>query len=113
MRQFTPVCVIGEVTGVRIGRGPNVYFELRDADGALPCAMWRTDFDRTGLGPDELRDGVELVAGGHCDFYPGSATSSPRFAFRVEELRLAGEGDLLPRSPPPPRPARPRGGLAA
>src|SRR4051812_39344081 len=97
MRQFTPVCVIGEVTGVRIGRGPNVYFELRDADGALPCAMWRTDFDRTGLGPDELRDGVELVAGGHCDFYPGSATSSPRFSFRVEELRLAGEGDLLAR----------------
>src|SRR3954447_18477091 len=97
MRQFTPVCVIGEVTGVRIGRGPNVYFELRDADGALPCAMWRTDFDRTGLRPDELRDGVELVAGGHCDFYPGSATSSPRFAFRVEELRLAGEGDLLAR----------------
>jgi exodeoxyribonuclease VII large subunit len=92
MRQFAPVCVIGEVTGVRIGRGPNVYFELRDADGALPCAMWRNDFDSSGLGPDELRDGVEVVAAGHCDFYPGSATSSPRFSFRVEELRLAGGG---------------------
>ena len=97
LRKFAHVCVIGEVTGARIGRGPNVYFELRDADGALPCAMWRTDFDRTGLGPDELRDGAEVVAAGHCDFYPGSATSSPRFTFRVEELRLAGEGDLLAR----------------
>src|SRR5215208_2447453 len=97
MREFAHVCVVGEVTGVRIGRGPNVYFELRDADGALPCAMWRNDFERTGLGESELRDGVELVAAGHCDFYPGSATSSPRFTFRVQELRLAGEGDLLAR----------------
>jgi exodeoxyribonuclease VII large subunit len=38
-----------------------------------------------------------VVAAGHCDFYPGSATSSPRFTFRVEELRPAGEGDLLAR----------------
>jgi exodeoxyribonuclease VII large subunit len=95
LRGFAPVCVMGEVTSARTGRGPNVYFELRDADGALPCAMWRDDFERTGLGEGELRDGVEVVAAGRCDYYPGSATSSPRFSFRVEDLRLAGEGDLL------------------
>src|SRR4051794_21264075 len=95
LREFTPVCVMGEVTGAHVGRGPNVYFELRDSDGALPCAMWRDDFERCGLGPDELRDGVEVVAAGRCDYYPGSATSSPRFSFRVGDLRLAGEGDLL------------------
>src|SRR4051812_1127545 len=97
MRQFAPVCVIGEVTGVRIGRGPNVYFELRDADGALPGAMWRTDFDRAGLAEDELRDGAELGAAGHCDFYPGSATPSPRFTSPSEERRPPGEGALLAR----------------
>ncbi|MEA2421488.1 MAG: exodeoxyribonuclease large subunit, partial [Thermoleophilaceae bacterium] len=97
LRGFTPVCVMGEVTGARVGRGPNVYFELRDSDGALPCAMWRDDFERIGLSADELRDGVEVVAAGRCDYYPGSATSSPRFSFRVEDLRLAGEGDLLAR----------------
>jgi exodeoxyribonuclease VII large subunit len=95
LREFAPVCVMGEVTGARIGRGPNVYFELRDSDGALPCAMWRDDFERCGLGPDELRDGVEVVAAGRCDYYPGSATSSPRFSFRVADLRPAGEGDLM------------------
>jgi exodeoxyribonuclease VII large subunit len=95
LREFAPVCVMGEVTGARVGRGPNVYFELRDSDGALPCAMWRDDFERCGLGADELRDGVEVVAAGRCDYYPGSATSSPRFSFRVSDLRLAGEGDLL------------------
>jgi exodeoxyribonuclease VII large subunit len=35
-----------------------------------------------------------VVAGG-CDYYPGSATSSPSFSFAVTELRVAGEGDLL------------------
>jgi exodeoxyribonuclease VII large subunit len=87
--------VMGEVTGARVTNGPNVYFELRDSGGALPCAMWRDDFERTGLSPDELRDGVELIAAGGPDYYPGSATSSPRFSFRVTDLRLAGEGDLL------------------
>src|SRR5436305_3471982 len=97
MRERARVCRIGEVTGVRIGAGPNVYFELRDADGGMPCAMWRTDFDRLELRADELHDGVEVVAAGGPDFYPGSANASPRFAFRVQELRLAGEGDLLAR----------------
>jgi exonuclease VII large subunit len=45
------------VTGVKTPqRGANVYFELRDAEGALPCAMWRNDFDACGLGVDELRE---------------------------------------------------------
>src|SRR3954467_7961330 len=95
LREFQHVCLIGEATNVRVSSaGPNVYFELRDKDGAMACAMWRNDFERSGLGPDDLRDGVELVAAGHLDFYPGSATSSPRLNFRVVELRLAGEGDL-------------------
>ncbi|MFL5884958.1 MAG: exodeoxyribonuclease VII large subunit [Thermoleophilaceae bacterium] len=97
VREFTRVCVMGEVTGARIGNGPNVYFELRDGDGALPCAMWRNDFDKLGLAADEFRDGVEVVAAGGCDYYVGSASASPRFCFRVQDLRLAGEGDLLAR----------------
>src|SRR5436309_7078847 len=97
MRERARVCLIGEVTGVRMGAGPNIYFELLDAGGAMPCAMWRADFDRAGLRADELRDGSEVVVAGGCDFYPGSASASPRFAFRVQDLRLAGEGDLLAR----------------
>jgi exodeoxyribonuclease VII large subunit len=97
MRQLTRVCVVGEVTGARIGKGPNVYFELRDADGALPCAMWRNDFERSGLTEADLRDGAQVVAAGGCDYYVGSASASPRFTFRVQELRPAGEGDLLAR----------------
>jgi exodeoxyribonuclease VII large subunit len=97
LREFAHVCVIGEATGVKIGRGPNVYFELRDGDGALPCAMWRDDFDRSGLSESDFRDGVEVVAAGGCDYYAGGPAASPRFTFRVKQLRLAGEGDLLAR----------------
>jgi exodeoxyribonuclease VII large subunit len=97
LRGFTRVALIGEVLKLRIGSGPQIYFELRDRDGALPCAMWRNEFDRCGIRPEDLRDGIEVVAAGGCDFYPGSATASPGFVFRVNELRPAGEGDLLAR----------------
>ncbi len=97
VRKFTRVAVVGEVVNARVGKGPNVYFELRDADGALPCAMWRTDFERSGLSESDLKDGSQVVAAGGCDYYVGSASASPRFTFRVQELRPAGEGDLLAR----------------
>ena len=91
LQQFAHVQLIGEVWGVRSGRA-RVYFELRDARGALPCSMWRNDFDTLGV---TLSDGLRIVIGGGCDYYPGSATSSPSFSFAVSELRVAGEGDLL------------------
>ena len=97
LREFAHVALIGEVTNARIGNGPQVYFELRDTDGAIPCAMWRNEFDRSGMSADELRDGIEVVVAGGCDFYPGGATASPRFSFRVTAIRRAGEGDLLAR----------------
>jgi len=88
---FARVQLAGEVWGFRASRA-RVYFELRDARGAMPCSMWRGDFDSLGTA---LVDGVRVVVGGGCDYYPGSATSSPSFTFAVVELRLAGEGDLL------------------
>ncbi len=91
LRQFASVQIVGEVWGFRAARA-RVYFELRDARGALPCSMWRTDFETLGV---ELVDGLRVVAGGGCDYYPGSHSSSPSFTFAVTELRIAGEGDLL------------------
>jgi exodeoxyribonuclease VII large subunit len=96
LRSFTKVSLIGEVSNVRIGSGAkNVYFELRDGEGAVPCTMWRNEFDRSGIGPDGLKDGAQVLVAGGCDFYPGSARSSPSFSFRVNAIKLAGEGDLL------------------
>jgi exodeoxyribonuclease VII large subunit len=91
LQEFARVQLAGEVWGFRPARA-RVYFELRDARGALPCSMWRNEFDALGV---TLTDGMRVVIGGGCDYYPGSSTSSPSFSFSVSELRIAGEGDLL------------------
>jgi exodeoxyribonuclease VII large subunit len=92
LRNLARVQVFGEVFGFKAGRA-KVWFELRDASGALPCSMWRKDFDALGIGA--LADGLQVVAAGGCDFYPGSRASSPSFSFAVTDVRVAGEGDLL------------------
>ncbi len=91
LQEFARVQLEGEIWGFRFSQ-VRVYFELRDARGALPCSMWRDEFDRLGM---SLADGMRVVAAGGCDYYPGSSTSSPAFSFAVSELRIAGEGDLL------------------
>ena len=94
LRERSRVQLFGEVWNLRLSRA-KVYFELRDVDGALPCSMWRTDFDALRLGEGALADGSQVVVGGGLDYYVGSRTSSPSFSFAVAELRVAGEGDLL------------------
>jgi exodeoxyribonuclease VII large subunit len=91
LRGFTRVQVFGEVFNLRPGRA-RVWFELRDERGALPCSMWRKDFDAL---PAPLADGQRVVAAGGCDYYPGSRAASPSFSFAVSGVRVAGEGDLL------------------
>jgi len=91
LREMARVQVFGEVSNLGV-RAKAVYFELRDQTGALPCSMWRSDYDRIGV---ELENGAQVVLAGGCDYYPGSATSSPSFSFRATGLRVAGEGELL------------------
>jgi exodeoxyribonuclease VII large subunit len=97
LRSFARVQLVGELVNLRPSKA-RVYFELRDASGAIPCAAWRRDWDamvaRAGAPP---ADGMQVVVAGGCDYYAGSATSSPGFSFSVADLRVAGEGDLLAR----------------
>ncbi len=97
LRGFARVQLVGELVNLRAARA-RVYFELRDARGAISCAAWRADWEailaRAGQAPV---DGMQIVVAGGCDYYPGSATSSPGFSFAVSDMRIAGEGDLLAR----------------
>jgi exodeoxyribonuclease VII large subunit len=96
MRERARVQLVGEVTGV--GRSKvQAYFELRDAEGAIPCVIWLNDLEKAGLPEGGLRDGAEVVICGGPDYYPGGGQASPSFAFRATSVRLAGEGDLLAR----------------
>jgi exodeoxyribonuclease VII large subunit len=94
LRKRARVQLFGEVFGLRAGRA-RVWFELRDAEGAVPCSMWRDAFDELRLPAGALGDGAQVVVVGGPDYYPGSRTASPSFSFAVSGLRLAGEGDLL------------------
>ena len=94
LRKRARVQLFGEVWNLG-GSRAKVYFELRDAAGAVPCSMWRSEFEASGLAPAALADGAQVVVAGGPDYYPGSRTSSPSFSFLVEDLRVAGEGDLL------------------
>jgi exodeoxyribonuclease VII large subunit len=96
MRRRARVSLIGEVTGLSRSRA-QAYFELRDAEGAVPCAIWLNDLERLALPERGLRDGAEVVIGGGPDYYRGSSQASPSFFFRATAIRLAGEGDLLAR----------------
>ncbi|MFI5122176.1 MAG: exodeoxyribonuclease VII large subunit [Vicinamibacteria bacterium] len=94
VRKRPRVLVIGEVFNLKRARA-STYFELRDSDGAAPCAIWNNDLDRLQLPEGAFKDGAEVVIGGGPDYYPGSQTASPSFSFRATYVRLAGEGDLL------------------
>jgi exodeoxyribonuclease VII large subunit len=94
LRKRARVQLFGEVFGLRTGRA-RVWFELRDAEGAVPCAMWRDAFEELALPAGALADGAQVVVAGGPDYYAGSRTASPAFSFAVSGLRLAGEGDLL------------------
>ena len=96
MRKRARVLLVGEVTGVGRSR-VQAYFELRDGDGAVPCAIWLNDLERAGMPEGALRDGAELVIAGGPDYYPGGGAASPSFCFRATHVRLAGEGDLMLR----------------
>jgi exodeoxyribonuclease VII large subunit len=96
LRRRARVRLVGEVTGVSRSK-VQAYFELRDTEGAVPCAIWLNDLENAGLPEGGLRDGAEVVIGGGPDYYPGNSQASPSFFFRATEIRLAGEGDLLAR----------------
>jgi exodeoxyribonuclease VII large subunit len=96
LREFARVQVVGELADLRPSRA-RVYFELRDAHGAIPCAAWRGEWEAMARRAGTVREGMQVVVAGGCDYYPGSASASPSFSFHVSDLRIAGEGDLLAR----------------
>ncbi len=96
LRSFARVQLMGELVNLRPSQA-RVYFELRDATGAIACAAWRADWEAMIARAGAPAEGMQVVVAGGCDYYAGSATSSPSFSFAVRDLRLAGDGDLLAR----------------
>ena len=82
LREFSRVQVFGELFGFKAGHA-RVWFELRDGRGALPCSMWRKDWDALGLARARRRH----AGGGR-----GRVRLLPGLAHQLAVVLLRGHG---------------------
>lgn len=85
--QFAGVWVEGEVSSLHRSRPGHLYFDLRDEDGQLRCALFRRSAERLRF---DLEDGLRVRVRASPDVY------AERGALQliVDEVRPAGEGAL-------------------
>lgn len=89
-RQFNPVAVRGEISGFSRAASGHCYFQLKDGQGQLRCAMFRRAASLLDFSP---RDGDLVEVRGQLGVY------EPRGDLQlvVESLQRAGQGTLFER----------------
>jgi exodeoxyribonuclease VII large subunit len=86
---FGRLAVEGEVTGVKRAAAGHLYFDLKDLDAKVSCAIWRSTLP-TALRFD-LKEGDKVVAHGRLDVYAPRGT----YSLIVQRLEARGIGELL------------------
>jgi exodeoxyribonuclease VII large subunit len=86
--RFNPVAVRGEISGFSRASSGHCYFNIKDAQGQIRCAMFRRAATLLGFTP---RDGELVEVRGRLDIY------GPRGDLQliVESLQRAGQGALF------------------
>ncbi len=81
------VIVRGELSGVKIAASGHRYFQVKDGDGSLSCALWAQRGDRLRF---KLTDGLAVLLHGSLEVYP------PRGSLQliVAEVIPEGVGEL-------------------
>ncbi len=79
--------VSGEISDWKHHSSGHCYFSLKDANGILPCVMWKSKFDKVKFSP---ADGMAVIATGHIDVYPPQG----KYQFYADKLEPAGVGAL-------------------
>ena len=64
---FGEVWVKGELSGVKVAASGHRYFQVKDAEGQLSCAMWAARGDRLRF---KLADGLAVLLRGTLEVYP-------------------------------------------
>ncbi|MDQ0302066.1 exodeoxyribonuclease VII large subunit [Ancylobacter polymorphus] len=86
---FGHVRVRGEISGYR---GPHssghAYFSLKDQNARLDAVVWKGNFGRLKLRPEE---GLEVVAIGRITTFPGKSS----YQIVIEQLEFAGAGAIM------------------
>jgi exodeoxyribonuclease VII large subunit len=84
---FSSVCVMGEISQVKVVASGHMYFTLKDAGATLEAMVWADR--RAGLAV-EPKQGLRVVAQGVIRVFAAQG----RYSLHVEILELLGAGDL-------------------
>ena len=85
---FTNIAVIGEISNMSRPRSGHIYFTLKDEDGAIGCAMWRSQASKLNFNPE---DGDKCILKGQVSLYPATG----RYQLMVKSIEQAGAGNLM------------------
>ncbi|MGE5234794.1 MAG: exodeoxyribonuclease VII large subunit [Acidobacteriota bacterium] len=84
---FGEVTVRGELSGVKVAGSGHRYFQVKDGDGTLSCAMWAARADRLRF---KLADGLAVLLRGTLEVYPQRGS----LQLIVSEVVPEGIGEL-------------------
>ena len=85
---FTNIAVIGEISNISRPSSGHIYFTLKDEDGAIGCAMWRSQATKLNFKPE---DGDKCILKGQVILYPATG----RYQLMVKSIEQAGSGNLM------------------
>ncbi len=85
--KYSNISVSGEISALKVAASGHLYFNLKEEDTVLSCAMYKQN---ARLLKTALRDGMQVQARGSIDIY------EPRgaYQFLVEHVELQGAGAL-------------------
>jgi len=83
---FRNTRVQGEITGFKRNPNGHAYFEIKDRESVLRCAVFKNSYELSGL---ELEDGMEVIVTGHPNYHKQYG-----FSFIGQTVELYGEGAL-------------------
>ena len=85
---FANISVIGEISNMSRPSSGHIYFTLKDEDGAIGCAMWRSQATKLNFKPE---DGDKCILRGQVSLYPATG----RYQLMVKSIEQAGSGNLM------------------
>ena len=87
-KEVGTVCVMGEITNLRVQASGHVYFTIKDANAQISCVLFRNE--ARGVNREFLADGQKVVLDGEITVYEARG----QYQLRVLAVQLQGVGAL-------------------
>ncbi len=83
---FYQVSVVGEISGFKNTTTGHWYFDLKDQNASIPCAIWKSLQARM----PRIKNGDLVIAHGQISLY----AKTGKLTFSISRLELKGDGEL-------------------